>query len=116
MLLITPKDAFDAEVLVFSNIFGFPAVNSTSKWTKTVNFRYVPFEPKFNISKHFSNTVFSLLETTSGHIFSKSSNICPKRAKNIPKRSHFISAESIEKTLKIFNFTTTSEIYDRYIS
>ena len=38
-LLIIPKDAAFAEILVFSNIFGFLAVNWAPKWTETVNFR-----------------------------------------------------------------------------
>ena len=65
-----PKDAVFAEVLVFSNIFGFPAVNWAPKWTKTVNFGCVSFELKFNILKDFTNTVFVLLETKSCQNFS----------------------------------------------
>ena len=48
MLLIIPKDAVFAEVLVFSNIFGFPTVNCAPIWTQTVNVNCIPFEPKFD--------------------------------------------------------------------
>ena len=57
-----PKDVVFVEVLVLSNIFGFPMVNWAPKWTKTVNFGCVPFEPKFKVLKDLSNTVFFLLE------------------------------------------------------
>ena len=42
-LLIIPKDAVFAEILVFSNVFGFPVVNWAQKWAKTVNFNCIPF-------------------------------------------------------------------------
>ena len=35
MLLIIPKDTVFAEILVFSNISGFLAVNWAPKWTET---------------------------------------------------------------------------------
>ena len=70
-LSIIPKDAAFAEILDFSNIFGFPEVNWAAKWPKTVNFSCIPFEPKFRILKDFSSTVFFLLETSYGRIFSK---------------------------------------------
>ena len=57
-----PKDAAFAEISGLSNIFGFPAVNWTLKWTKNVNFERVLFEPKFKILKGFSNTVFVLMK------------------------------------------------------
>ena len=53
-----PKDVVFVEVLVLSNIFGFPMVNWAPKWTKTVSFGCVPFEPKFKVLKDLSNTVF----------------------------------------------------------
>ena len=70
-LLIIPKDAAFAEILVFSNIFGFLAVNWAAKWTETVNFNCIPFETKFKILKDFSDTVFFLLETAYGQSFTK---------------------------------------------
>ena len=57
-----PKNAVFPEILVLSSVFGFPAVNWTPKWTKTVNFVSVPFESKFKLLKDFSNNVFALLE------------------------------------------------------
>ena len=53
---------FFAEILVFSNIFGFLAVNWVPKWTKKVNFQRVSFEPNFKIFKDFSDNVFVLLD------------------------------------------------------
>ena len=66
-----PKDVVFAEILGFSNIFGFPVVNWATKWNKTVNFRCLPFILKFKFLEDFLNTVFSLLETTSCQNFSK---------------------------------------------
>ena len=71
MLFDIPKDVVFAEILIFSNIFGFPAVNWAPKWTEILYFGCVSFELKFNTLKDFSNTVFVLLETTSGQSFSK---------------------------------------------
>ena len=65
------KDALFAVILLFSNIFRIPAVNWTPKSNKTVNFGYLPYKLKFKILKDFLNTVFVLLETISGHNFSK---------------------------------------------
>ena len=69
--LIIPKDAVFAEILVFSNIFGFPAVSWAPIWNKTVNFSCISFEPKFKILKYFSDTVFFLLQIASGQSLSK---------------------------------------------
>ena len=77
---------FFAEHLVFSNIFGFLAVNRALKWIETVIFSCIPFKPKFKIFKDFSNTVFFLLETTYGRNFSKiKQNLGSKGPKNPPK-------------------------------
>ena len=66
------KDTVFAKILMFSNIFGFlPLVNWTPKWTKTVNFGCVLFDPKLKILKDFPNTVFVLMGTTSGQTFNK---------------------------------------------
>ena len=62
---------FLREILVFSNIFGFSAVNWASKWNKTVSFGWLPFKLKFKNLKDIPSTVFSLLKTTSGQNFSK---------------------------------------------
>ena len=71
MLFDITKDIAFAKILVFSNIFGFPVVNWTPKWTKTVNFGCVSFESKLKILKDFPNTVFVLMETISGQYFNK---------------------------------------------
>ena len=42
-----PNDVVFAEILVLSNIFGFLVVNWAPGWTKTVNFRCVLFENKY---------------------------------------------------------------------
>ena len=63
-LIDIPKNGVLTEILIFSNIFGFPVVNWLPKWTKTVSFGCVPFEPKFKILKDFSNIVFVLLEAS----------------------------------------------------
>ena len=67
MLLIIAMYAVFVEILVFSNIFGFPAVNWTPVWTENVNINCIPFESRFKILKDFSNTVF-LIE---GYLWSK---------------------------------------------
>ena len=55
-----PKDAAFGEIVVLSNILGFPAINWAPKWTKTVNFGRVPSELKFKTLKEFSNIAFVL--------------------------------------------------------
>ena len=71
MLFDIPKDVDFVKILVFRNIFGFPVVDCAPKWNKTVNFGCLPFTQKFKNLKDFLNTVFFLLETTSGQNFSK---------------------------------------------
>ena len=63
MLLTISEDVVFAEILVFRNVFGFPAVNWAPKRTETIKFSCIPFEPKFKIFKDFLNTVIFLLET-----------------------------------------------------
>ena len=57
-----PKDAVFPEFFYFKHIFGFLIVNLALKWTKTINFPCVLFEPNFKILKDFSNNVFFLLD------------------------------------------------------
>ena len=57
-----PANAVFAEILFFSKIFGFLAVNGVPKCTKTVAFQWVPFEPNFKVLKDFSNNVFVLFD------------------------------------------------------
>ena len=76
-------------------------VNCAPKWTKTVNFGSVTFEPKYKISIDFSNTVFVLLETKSQSLYSKFqqdwSIFGGVRPKN-PKKGPLHNAEPIQKT------------------
>ena len=58
------------EILVFSNIFGFPVVNWAPKRNKTVNFGCLPFILELKVLKDFLNSVF-LIGVTSGQNFSK---------------------------------------------
>ena len=47
---------FSAKFLVFRQL------NWTQKWTKTINFQCIPFEPNFKILNDFSSNVFVLLD------------------------------------------------------
>ena len=62
--------------------------------------------------KGFSNTQFVLLENTSGQYLSKIEQYLgeqgPKRTKKGP--FHSLHVESIQKTVKIFNFITRNSI------
>ena len=62
----SPKDVVSAKSLVFGNVFFFLVVNWAQKWTKTLNFGYVPFVLKHLILKHCSHPVFALWWNTSG--------------------------------------------------
>ena len=64
------KDVVSGKILVFGNILGFPGINWAQKWTKTFNFRYVPFLLKHLILKDCLDTSFVLWEPTSGQNFS----------------------------------------------
>ena len=90
--------------MVFSNIFGFPAVNWAPKWTKTVNIGCIPFEPKCENLKDFSNSVY----LTRDYLWSKFPQdwtiFGGVRGQKTLKRGHFIDFEATQKTLKIFNF------------
>ena len=46
------------KILPFGNIFCFPGENRSQKWTKTVNFGYIPFSPKDIILKDCSKNQF----------------------------------------------------------
>ena len=57
MLFDIPEDETFAEILGFSNISGFPAVNWTPKCTETVSVGCIPFEQKYKILKDLSTTL-----------------------------------------------------------
>ena len=72
------------------------------------NFGYVSFEPTFKIPKDFSNTVFVLLETTFTKKIQRDRTIFQEvKTPQKIQIGHFMNAESLRKTLKIFNFTAT---------
>ena len=56
----SPKDVVFGKIKVFSNIWFFPGVNWAQIWTKTVNFRYVPFPLKYISLKDSSYRVINL--------------------------------------------------------
>ena len=99
MLFDIPQDVVFAEILVFSIIFGFPVVNWAPKWTKTIKFECVPFKQKYKIFNDFPNILFVLSDTLV-KVSAKSNNIW------VQKMVHFMDAELILKTSKIFNFIT----------
>ena len=117
MLFDIPKNVVFAEILVFSNIFGFPAVNWAPKWNKTVNFGCLPFELKYKILKYFSNFVFPNTNWRPPlvKISAKLNNILGKKGQKNPRKG-FMDAESIPKSLKNFNFTTTNAILMKLIT
>ena len=90
-----PKDVVLVDILVFSNIFGWPEVNLAEKWNKSVYFRCLPFKLMFQILKGFSSNVFTLLDTTSGQNFSKTEQYLVEQG---PKKPHkcVISYKKIE--------------------
>ena len=107
-----PKDVVVADILVFSNIFAFLAVNWAPKWTKTLdqNFQCVPSEPNFKILKNFSSNVFVLLDYLWSKFQQDRTIFGNIEAKKPPKKGHFMDAESTQETLKVFNFKTTNAI------
>ena len=60
MLFGIDKDVVSGKILVFGNVFAFPGVNWTQKWTKTFKFGYVLFPLKHLILKDCLDTVFLL--------------------------------------------------------
>ena len=87
MLFDSHKDVVSGKILVFGNILGFPGVNWAQKWTKTVNFGYVPFPLKHLFLKDCSATIFCsyerlpLVETlaNSSHIWGRKGPEAPQK-------------------------------------
>ena len=81
--------------------------------TKIANFGSAPFQEILESFKKFSSSVFVCQSTTSGEDFG---NIGPYiggvRAQKPPKNGYFVDAESVRKTLEIFNLTTTNALTD----
>ena len=59
MLFDSHKDVVSGKNF-FGNILDFVGVHWAQKWTKTINFGYVPFPFKHLILKDCSETVFAL--------------------------------------------------------
>ena len=103
-----PKDVVFAEILIFSNIFGFPTVNLDPKCTKTVNFGHIPFRPKCKILKDFSNSICLIGDNLWSKFQQDQTMFGEVRAQKPPKMGNFMDAETIQKFLKIYNFATTN--------
>ena len=65
------KDAVFIKILVFDNILCFPGVNWAQRWTKTVNFGFVPFTLNDISFRDSSYSVIGSSYSTSGPNFSK---------------------------------------------
>ena len=103
------KDVVSGKILVFDNISSFLGVNWAQKWTKTVNFGYVPFPLKHFILRDCSEAVFFLWEIYHWLKFQQTRVIFGwERAQKFPKRNHFMIAASSRKHLKIYNLATTN--------
>ena len=82
----SPKDVVSGKIKAFGNILCFPGVNWAQKWTKTVNFRYVPFPLKDISFKDSSYSVIDLCYSISGPNFRKIGYyLGEKGLKNTPK-------------------------------
>ena len=83
------KDVVSGKILVFGNVFAFPGVNWTQKWTKTFKFGYVLFPLKHLILKDCLDTVFLLWEATTGLNFSKFVRYLGKKGLRKPPKGWF---------------------------
>ena len=97
------------KLLVFGNILGFLGVNWVHKWTKTINFVYVPFPLKHLILRDCSATIFVLCKTYLWLKFQQTRIIFAReRVQEPPKRGHLMDTSSPGKHLKIYNLRTTN--------
>ena len=99
---------FFAEILVFSNIFGFLAVNRAPKWIQWIE-SLAAFHSSQNskFSRIFQTPCFPYWRLPMVEISARSNKIWGVRAQKIPKMGHFMDTESIRKTSNTSNFTTT---------
>ena len=114
-----PKDAVFAEVLVFSNIFGFPTVNWAPIWTKTVNFNCIPFQQKLKIFEGFFKNCFSYLRLHLVKVSTRSNSVWGSKSPENPKNGLFhrcwVNTKQIWKFWKFHNHTCyTDETYHIY--
>ena len=109
VLFDSHKDVVSRKILVFGNILCFVGVNWAQKWTKSVNFGYVPFPLKHLILEDCSETVFVLWKMCLWLKFQQTRVIFwGERAQKPPKRGYFMGAASPQKYLKICTLTTTN--------
>ena len=125
-LFDVPKDVAFAEILVLRNIFGFSVVNWAPKWnkfvwlcwrTQSLQFCYI-LGPSWssiwvkiqNFEGFFKHCVFLIGTLHLVKISARLNNIWGSKGPKLPRKGHFMNVESIRKTLKIFNFTTTNAI------
>ena len=86
ILFDNPEDAYFGEILVFGSILDFLGLNSAQKWTKTVNFMYVPFPLKEIIRKIVHRLSFSNDRLALVKILGESSQyLGEKGPRNLPK-------------------------------
>ena len=104
----TPNDVVFAEILVLSIIFGFLVVNWVPKWTKTVNVRCGIWAKMYNFERFLKHCICLIGRLNLVKISARWNNIWESKGSKPQKRGHFIDAESIQKALKIFTFTTTN--------
>ena len=100
------KDTAFAKILVFSNIFDFPVVNWTSKWTKTVNWVPSIWAETQNFKGFFKDCICLNGEYLCSKFLTRSNNTWGCKGQNKNQKGA-IDAELIRKSPKIFNFTTT---------
>ena len=86
MLFDIAKDAVFAEILVFSNIFGFPVINWAPKWTKTLRAFHLSQNSKF--WRIFQMPFLSNWKLSQVKISKRSNNILVCEGPKNPKRGH----------------------------
>ena len=82
----SPTNVFSGKMLVFGNILCFPGVNWAQKWTKSVDFGYVPFPLKDISFKDCSCSVIESSYSTSGPNFSKIGAYLGEKGLNNPPK------------------------------
>ena len=99
---------FFLNFFIFLNFSHLQGETMGQSWTTSANFGYVPCLQTNWIFHRFLKGCFSLINTTSGEIFSKIGQYLGELgSKNPTKKGYFIDDESVQKTFKIYNLTTT---------
>ena len=103
-------DVFSHDYLFFSILVIFKG-NRGSNLNQKCKFWIRRFSTKLESFKKFSNKVFVYLSATFGENFGKiGSCFGGVRTQQPPKKGYFMDAESVRKTLKTYNLTTTYAI------